>query len=119
MVSLQRCLLLAIACLRIVPAAAETLLVVRKSDDAVDFMDPGSSLRLAPGSVLPVGLLVSRNGRTAYVAATLGDRVVEFDTATLEVLRSIDVGGEPDGLGSTLELPRAVCHGCMPLENSR
>jgi DNA-binding beta-propeller fold protein YncE len=75
--------------------------------------------RLAPGSVLPVGLLVARSGRTAYVAATMGDRVVEFDTATLEILRSIDVGGEPDGLGSTPELPRAVCHGCMPLENSR
>jgi DNA-binding beta-propeller fold protein YncE len=70
--------------------------------------------RLAPGSTLPVGLLVSRDGRSAYVAATMGDRVVEFDTATLEILRSIDVGGEPDGLGSTPELPRAVCHGCMP-----
>jgi len=64
--------------------------------------------------VLPVGLLVSRDGRSAYVAATMADRVVQFDTATLEILRSIDVGGEPDGLGSTAELPRAVCHGCMP-----
>ena len=75
--------------------------------------------RLAPGSVLPVGLLVSRDGRSAYVAATMGDRVVQFDVTTLGILRSIDVGGEPDGLGGTPELPRALCHGCMPPENPR
>jgi len=84
---------------------------------------PGASARpfarLAPGSALPVGLLVARDGRSAYVAATMGDRVVQFDTATLEVLRSVDVGGEPDGLGRTPEIPRAVCHGCTPLEVSR
>jgi DNA-binding beta-propeller fold protein YncE len=75
--------------------------------------------RLAPGSALPVGLLVSRDGGSAYVAATMGDRVVQFDTTTLKVLRSIEVGGEPDGLGSTLQLPRAVCHGCMSLADPR
>ena len=75
--------------------------------------------RLAPGSVLPVGLLVSRDGSSAYVAATMGDRVVQFDTRTLEVLRGVDVGGEPDGLASTPVIPRAVCHGCTPLDNSR
>jgi YVTN family beta-propeller protein len=75
--------------------------------------------RLAPGSVLPVGLLVSRDGRSAYVAATMGDRVIQFDTRTLDVLRSVDVGGEPDGLGSTPVIPRAVCHGCAPLEDPR
>ena len=77
------------------------------------------SARLAPGSVLPVGLLVSRDGRRAYVAATMSDRVVLFDTRTLEAVRSIDVGGEPDGLASTPVIPRAVCHGCTPLDNSR
>ena len=75
--------------------------------------------RLAPGSVLPVGLLVARDGRSAYVAATMADRVIQFDTRTLQVLRSFDVGGEPDGLGSTPALPRAVCHGCQPLANPR
>ncbi|MBK6351231.1 MAG: hypothetical protein V9E93_09440 [Steroidobacteraceae bacterium] len=34
------------------------------------------------------------------MAATMGDRVVQ-----------------PDGLGSTPVIPRAVCHGCTPLEN--
>jgi DNA-binding beta-propeller fold protein YncE len=66
-----------------------------------------------------VGLLVSRDGRSAYVAATLGDRVVQFDARTLEVLRSVDVTGEPDGLAGTPVIPRAVCHGCTPLDNSR
>jgi YVTN family beta-propeller protein len=77
------------------------------------------SARLAPGSVLPVGLLVARDGRSAYVAATMGDRVVQFDARTLEVLRTVDVDGEPDGLGSTPTIPRAVCHGCQPLVNPR
>jgi len=75
--------------------------------------------RLATGSVLPVGLLVSRDGRSAYVAATMGDRVAQFDTRTLEILRTLDVGGEPDGLGSSPVIPRAACHGCTPLENPR
>jgi DNA-binding beta-propeller fold protein YncE len=75
--------------------------------------------RLAPGSVLPVGLLVARDGRSAYVAATMGDRVVEFDARTLAVLRTVDVDGEPDGLGGTPAIPSAVCHGCQPLDVSR
>jgi YVTN family beta-propeller protein len=75
--------------------------------------------RLAPGGVLPVGLLVSRDGRSAYVAATMGDRVAQFDTGTLEILRTLDVGGEPDGLASTPVIPRAVCHGCMPPQSPR
>ena len=57
--------------------------------------------------------------RSAYVAATMGDRVVQFDTRTFELLRSLDVGGEPDGLGSTPVIPRALCHGCTPLESPK
>jgi YVTN family beta-propeller protein len=68
--------------------------------------------RLAPGSALPVGLLVSRDGRNAYVAATMGDRVVQYDAATLAPVRTIEVGGEPDGLAATTVMPRAVCHAC-------
>jgi len=70
--------------------------------------------RLAPGSALPVGLLVARDGRSAYVAATMGDRIVQFEVATLEPLRDIAVAGEPDGLGATAALPRAPCHACAP-----
>jgi YVTN family beta-propeller protein len=70
--------------------------------------------RLAPGSPLPVGLLLSRDGRSAYVAVTMGDRVVQYDVATLEPRRSIEVDGEPDGLASTPAVPRARCHACSP-----
>jgi len=70
--------------------------------------------RLAPGSVLPVGLRVSGDGRSVYVAATMGDRVVQYDVATLEALRVIEVEGEPDGLGATGVRQPAPCHACGP-----
>jgi YVTN family beta-propeller protein len=70
--------------------------------------------KLAPGSSIPVGLAVSRDGRTVYVAATMADRVVALDARTLAVLRSVDVAGEPDGLGVTDVLPQAQCHACAP-----
>jgi len=72
--------------------------------------------RLAPGSTLPVGLLVARDGRSAYVAATMGDRVVQFEVSTLALLRSIAVGGEPDGLGTTGIVQRRPCHACRTAE---
>jgi YVTN family beta-propeller protein len=68
--------------------------------------------RLAPGSALPVGLLVSRDGRTAYVAATMADRVVQYELPALAPVRSIGVGGEPDGLAATTVLQSAPCHAC-------
>jgi DNA-binding beta-propeller fold protein YncE len=80
---------------------------------------PGAGQRpfaqLAPGSALPVGLLWSRDGRTAYVAATMGDRVLRVNGTSLEVLGTIEIGGEPDGLALTEVLPEAPCHGCKPL----
>ena len=75
-----------------------------------------SLARLAPDSVLPIGLLVSSDGASAFVAATMGDVVVQFDTGSLEPLRSIAVGGEPDGLAVTSVLPKATCHACQPEE---
>jgi DNA-binding beta-propeller fold protein YncE len=80
---------------------------------------PGAAQRpfaqLAPGSALPVGLLWSGDGRTAYVAATMGDRVLRVNGASLEILSTIEVGGEPDGLAFTDVQPKAPCHGCTPL----
>jgi DNA-binding beta-propeller fold protein YncE len=70
--------------------------------------------RLAPDSVLPIGLLVSGDGASAFVAATMGDVVVQFATGSLEPLRTIGVGGEPDGLAVTAVLPKATCHACEP-----
>lgn len=68
--------------------------------------------RIAPGSPAPVGLLLSSDGRSVFVAATLGDRIVHLDAATLAPLQTIDVSGEPDGLATTAVMPRAQCHAC-------
>jgi DNA-binding beta-propeller fold protein YncE len=73
-----------------------------------------SLARLAPDSVLPIGLLVSGDGASAFVAATMGDVVVQLGTRTLEPLRTIEVGGEPDGLAVTPVQPKAPCHACQP-----
>ena len=76
--------------------------------------DQRSLARLAPDSVLPIGLLISGDGASAFVAATMGDVVVQFATKSLEPLRTIGVGGEPDGLAVTAVLPKATCHACEP-----
>jgi DNA-binding beta-propeller fold protein YncE len=79
---------------------------------------PGAAQRsfaqIARDSVLPVGLLVSADGRIAYVAATMGDRVVRYDASSLEPLQVIEVGGEPDGLAATPVMPRKPCPACSP-----
>ncbi len=79
---------------------------------------PGAERRpfdgIARGSALPVGLHVSADGRSAYVAATMGDRVARYDAATLEPLQVIEVGGEPDGLATTQVMPRKPCLACSP-----
>lgn len=49
-------------------------------------------------SPAPVGLLFDPSGRRAYVAATQSDRVIEVDTESLDVVRVIETGREPDGM---------------------
>ncbi len=68
--------------------------------------------RVAPGSPAPVGMLLSPDGRRVFVAATLGDATVQFETATLAPVRAVMVDGEPDGLAATAVMPRAQCHAC-------
>ena len=68
--------------------------------------------QLAAGSPMPVGLLVAPDSRSVYVAATMADRIVQLDAGTLDVLRVIEVTGEPDGLGITRVMPKAQCHAC-------
>lgn len=54
--------------------------------------------RLAPGSPMPVGLILSSDGNIAVVAATMADKLVVLDAHTLEIQRVLPAGGEPDGL---------------------
>ena len=54
--------------------------------------------RLAPGSPMPVGLILSPDGQTAVVAATMADKLAVLDARTLEVRSLMSAGGEPDGL---------------------
>jgi YVTN family beta-propeller protein len=54
--------------------------------------------RLAPGSPMPVGLLLSPDGTSAIVAATMADKLAVLDPLTLETRRVLDAGSEPDGL---------------------
>lgn len=67
---------------------------------------------LAAGSPLPIGLAVAPDGGSVFIAATMADRVVQLDAASLDVLRTIEVGGEPDGLALTRQMPKAECHAC-------
>jgi YVTN family beta-propeller protein len=94
-------------------AATGTIVAQRKVDVP---LAPDAAQRpfagLAPGSPLPVGLLMAPDGRSLYVAATMADRVVQLDARTLEVVRTVEVDGEPDGLGLTPVLPRKPCHAC-------
>jgi YVTN family beta-propeller protein len=60
---------------------------------------------------VPVGI-VSAGDSTAYVAATRADKVLVLALPALEVLRTIDVPGEPDGMALTPIMPQAVCHAC-------
>jgi len=70
------------------------------------------SASLAPGSVLPVGLVVSPDGASVFVAATMADKVVQLSVPGLEVLRVFEVTGEPDGMALTPVMPKAECHAC-------
>jgi len=50
-------------------------------------------------SPVPVGLLISRDGRRAWVANTNADIVTVLDLQRLEISGRIKAGKEPDGLG--------------------
>jgi DNA-binding beta-propeller fold protein YncE len=67
---------------------------------------------LAPGSALPVGLAIALDGRSAYVAATMADKILRYDIERLDLLAVIEVAGEPDGMGLTSMQQKALCHGC-------
>ena len=66
---------------------------------------PGSEKRLFSTqfgkSPTPVGILVSADGKRAWVASTNADVVSEIDLQKMEVVRRLTAGKEPDGLAGT------------------
>ena len=46
----------------------------------------------------PIGITVSADGATAYVALSAADRIAELDLGGMAVLRTIPVGRVPDGI---------------------
>jgi YVTN family beta-propeller protein len=49
----------------------------------------------------------------------MADAVLVIDPATLKVIRTIGVEGEPDGLGLTDAQPAAACHACEAPRSSQ
>ena len=79
---------------------AERKIVARHQVDLPLAPDAASRqfARLGPGTPLPIGLAVSARGDAIYLAATMADKVEVLDPADLRVVRTFDVGGEPDGI---------------------
>lgn len=53
------------------------------------------------GSATPIGVLITADGKRAFVAAANADVVTLLDLEQLAVLRGYTTGNEPDGLGWT------------------
>jgi YVTN family beta-propeller protein len=51
------------------------------------------------GSAVPIGLLVTPDGRRAYVATAATDEIAEVDLVRWAIVRYLRAGREPDGLG--------------------
>ena len=106
-------------CVKFSPDGRRALVSCAKSGDVIVFdaasrkeirrvsMDreavPGSEKRLFSTqfgkSPTPVGILVSADGKRAWVASTNADVVSEIDLQKMEVVRRLTAGKEPDGLG--------------------
>ena len=87
------------------PAIVGAAQHVQRLDDPRAALEPvaGSEKRLFgrafAQSPTPVGILVSPDGRRAYVANTNSNLVAVLDLERLEVVGTIATGNEPDGLG--------------------
>jgi YVTN family beta-propeller protein len=70
--------------------------------------DPERVLGHFEGTTLPIGVVTSGDGRRAFVAHALADRVSILDLKTLETLAIIEVGNEPDGMAYVPAAPRSA-----------
>lgn len=81
-------------------ATTRTVLARRKvAAPPVD--DPSTRLFGAafPGAAVPIGVLVSPDGRSVFVACAQADRVFVLDLRSLDWRGAFVTGSEPDGLG--------------------
>jgi YVTN family beta-propeller protein len=69
--------------------------------------DPERVLGHFEGTTLPIGVVTSGDGRRAFVAHALADRVSILDLESLETLATIEVGNEPDGM-AYVSAPRSA-----------
>ena len=88
-------------------------------------VEVGHSTIIRGGGKLKVGQGPVRTGVTAvlprgqksandsvFAAATMADAVVRLRLPSLEVVATVPISGEPDGLGHTTLLPKFECHAC-------
>jgi YVTN family beta-propeller protein len=72
-----------------------------RRDKATVKMDSAGTTDKAefPGSPSPEGVVLSRDGRTAYIAMQGSSRLAIIDVASATVLGYVPTGGGPDGIG--------------------
>ena len=58
-------------------------------------------VRRIPVGAMPVGILITPDGRTAYVANTQDDKITVIDLTRWQVAGEIVAGDEPDGMAWT------------------
>ena len=57
------------------------------------------------GSAQPLGILMAPDGSKAWIALAAQDQIAEVDLKTRKVIRYINTGREPDGMGYLSTLP--------------
>ena len=67
---------------------------------------------------VPVGAQLSASGDSFYVANSFGGLVVEFALPTLEWLRDLEAGREPDGMAVTSILTGRMSEAPEPMETA-
>lgn len=117
MIRLHSCLLTVLALFVIPGTRAATLLVANKSEATVFLFDlPAAQLRATvsvfdsraldkladirlPDSSIPIGVLLSGDGQSLFVAHSNSHVITVYDAQSLERRATIPTGLEPDGMG--------------------
>ena len=86
-----------------IAGAAPKAYVGNFKDDSVSVLDTatGTVLATVPVAAGPDGILVSRDGRSAFVSGSSAAGVSVIDTASDKVVQTVDTGKGPQGLALT------------------